>query len=122
MPIGLMNCSIYQEKYARHLLQVSSRHSDPVPLKKRDQHAQNTFVVDVLAPMRPHQTERLVELSFWIGEARQICQSVRGKEFLRFLLPGKMHKGQLCSFGFNLFPHFAQLGDRLATERSTEVS
>jgi len=56
-----------------------------------------------------------------IGKTRKIVQFVWSKKFRGALFGAEMHKRQACSFSFNLWAKSSELGDRLATKRSTKM-
>ena len=91
-------------------------------LPPRSQHPRDAFQIKVLSPVCPDESKRLVQPPFGIRDARNTLQLVRRKEFLRSgLIIGEVDEGELHAPKFDIVADFSQLGDRLATKRSTEV-
>jgi len=69
-----------------------------------------------------HQAERLVQPAFGIAKSRRICQTVGSEKPLSFLFIGQVNEGEENAAGFDGRSQLSQLGDRLATKRSTKVT
>ena len=91
-------------------------------LQPRPQHPSDAFQIEVLPPICPNKSKRLVQPPFGIRDARNAFQLVRHKEFLRLgFVIGEMDEGELHAPEFDIVADFSQLGDRLAAKRSTKM-
>lgn len=68
------------------------------------------------------EAEGVVELAAGIGEAREVVEFVGREKLSRALFRAKVDKSESGALRFDLRAKFGQLGDRLATECSTEVA
>jgi hypothetical protein len=64
----------------------------------------------------------LIEFTRWVANSRHIFQFVLAEKLPGLLIAiGKVHEHQARAPFLDCFPKFAQLGDRLAAKRSTEM-
>ena len=68
------------------------------------------------------QAESVIEFAVGIGETREVVEMIRREKFGGAVFGAKVHKRDARTPGFELRTKFGELGDRLATEGSTEVA
>jgi hypothetical protein len=119
---GCVNFAVFQQENARHALDVASWKAYKVSPDKRTEHAPDTFAIQILAKLGAHQAKLLIQTPLGIAEPWNICQPVRRKEPLGFFFRAQMNESERDAFCFDCFAFFRKLGDRLATESSTEMT
>jgi hypothetical protein len=122
MAEGAANLSVPQKKCAGHALNVAGGQSGDVALEPGGKQAIDALAIEILAPLSARETEGFVKLSGGIREARKIMQFVGKKKFCGALFGSEVDKGQPDAARLDLGTQFGELGDRLATEGSTEVA
>ena len=76
-------------------------------LHPRSQHPRDAFHIEVLPPVCPDKSKRLVQPPLGIRDARHALQLVRNKKLLRFgFVVGKMYEGQLHALEFDIAANF----------------
>ena len=122
MAKGFKDLAVVEEESAGHALDIAGGATDKIAFEPGHQHAVDAFAVEVLAQFGVDQAESVVEFAVGIGKTREVVEMIRGEEFGGAVFGANVHKRDARTPGFELRTKFGELGDRLATEGSTEVA